>query len=141
MDPVTALLEREAIAARMHQYCRSIDTRDVEGYLDTFAPDGLANYTRDDVVGRDALRAFYAKFIEGLMAATQHQVSNIEVAFADEASATSTSYVSAWHRFQAERPDYLVHGIYHDTWTKADGTWRMAARRIQVLGEVHQPRL
>ncbi|MDH4145587.1 MAG: nuclear transport factor 2 family protein [Acidimicrobiia bacterium] len=140
MDAMQQLLEREAIAREMHRYCRAIDAKDRAGYLGVFHTDAVANYTRGDVVGHDALGAFFDKFIGKLMAATQHQVSNFEIDFVSDDEASSISYVTAWHRFAEARPDYVVHGQYHDRWRRGADGWRMSERRIHVLGEVSQPR-
>lgn len=140
MDQLQQLMERQAITTAMHRYCRAADGRDAEGFVSVFAEDGVADYTRGPVVGREALRAFFDKFIGGMMEATQHQVSNIDIEFEDEKTARAVSYVTAWHRFRASKPDYVVHGQYHDVWTRQSGEWLLASRQVAVLGEVHQPR-
>jgi uncharacterized protein (TIGR02246 family) len=141
MDQLQQLLERQAITTAMHRYCRAADGRDPEGFVSVFAEDGFGDYTRGPLVGREALRAFFDKFIGGMMEATQHQVSNIDIDFDDEKTARAVSYVTAWHRFREPKPDYVVHGQYHDVWTRLSGEWLLASRRIAVLGEVHQPRV
>ncbi|MFN0091199.1 MAG: nuclear transport factor 2 family protein [Acidimicrobiales bacterium] len=141
MDQLQQLVERQAIADVMHAYCRLIDARDTAAFVELFTEDCVANYTRDDLRGKAEIHAFVDKFIQGLMQATQHQVSNFEIELTGDAEARSVSYVSAWHRFKKDRPDYLVHGQYHDRWRKEAGTWRIAERRIVVLGEVDQPKL
>lgn len=124
----------------MNRYCASVDTKDTDGLLSLFTTDAVANYTRGDLVGHDALRRFFDKFIGTMMEATQHQISNIDIEFDNDDQATATSYVTAWHRFIEPRPDYIVHGRYVDSWRRVDSDWKIANRRIEMMGEVTQPR-
>lgn len=106
MDQLQQLIERQAITTAMHRYCRAADARDAEGFVSVFADDGWGDYTRGPIVGREALRAFFEKFIGRLTEATQHQVSNIDIEFDDDQTVQAVSYVTAWHRFRELKPDY-----------------------------------
>jgi len=140
MDEIGQLLERERITKVMNRYCTAVDTKDVDGFVAVFTNDGVANYTRDDLVGHDALRAFFDQFVGQVMEATHHQISNIDIDFVDDDHARATSYITAWHRFNEPRPDYVVHGRYLDKWHQIAGEWQLAERRIDMMGDVVQPR-
>ena len=49
-------------------------------------------------------------------------------------TATAVSYVRAWHRYVADRPDLVLWGEYHDRWVRADDGWRIAERRVLSAG-------
>ena len=46
-----------------------------------------------------------------------------------------SSYVRAWHRYRDHvKADMVLWGEYHDVWVLADGTWRIAERRVLEAG-------
>ena len=84
---------------------------------------------RDDLV--DSLRSSLASY-----SATNHTISNIEIAFVRADEVQATSYVQAWHSFGDGRPDGMFYGRYHDVWVRTPDGWRMQERRLKVAGGV-----
>ena len=73
---------------------------------------------------------------------THHLVANLLVSFQDADSALSEAYIIAYHRVRADAPlggmfggigseyDLIAGGRYIDTWSRRDGEWKIARRRV-----------
>ena len=137
-EPITALLHRQAITDAIHTYCRGVDTIDVDIVAALFTEDcvvdygpglGVSTHGRDNIA--DRLRRGLPRF-----AATSHQVSNIEITFGDDdTSASSITYLNAWHRYPDGKPDAVLWARYHDRWVIVDGRWLIAERILRVAGQ------
>lgn len=132
------LADRAEIVDVMHAYARWVDLNRPDEQVRVLTEDCRVNYGRGDdgwIEGRDALRAALEAALAPF-AATNHVISNVEVAFDGPDRATAVSYVHAWHRFRDGGPDFHLLGRYHDVWTRTAEGWRMAERRLRVAGTI-----
>jgi ketosteroid isomerase-like protein len=140
-DATRELLDRQAIADLIHDYCRHVDENRADRLASLFFEDCVADY--GPALGGPVTGA--ARLIEGLSAgldrfeATHHQVSNIQLDFESPDRARGVTYVTAWHRMPGDTPDATVYGQYHDVFERRDGRWGIAERRILVSGETGFP--
>lgn len=126
--------DRAAITEAMFRYARATDWNQPQQHRTVFAADCIfASPRSDDLHGVDAV----VEWMETVLArfdATQHLIGNISIDFTGPDDATAVSYVRAWHRYIADRPDLVLWGEYHDRWVRADDGWRIAERRVLTAG-------
>lgn len=131
------LVDRQAIVDLVHAYCRAVDSID-ESMLDTcFTERCAVDYGPGMGGRREGRDVIVGGLVAGLpnFAATHHQVSNMEIRFDDDDSATGITYVTAWHRFHDGRPDATLWGQYHDRFERTMTGWRIAERVLFVSGQ------
>jgi uncharacterized protein (TIGR02246 family) len=130
-----------AICETKARYCRTLDTRDWEGYADVFTPDLVLDTTAAGgyvAHGRDEALRMIRKSLEG--AATAHQVHSPEIRFDGDTAEVVWAMQDrvVWGAERAARSGNLGHtgyGHYHERYVKgADGRWRIAR---QVLTRLH----
>lgn len=125
---------RNRIHDALLAYTRGIDRLDGELVASAFHPGAvLEGYGQP---GETTIEAFVERAIPSLRAgysATQHRMSNISIDKRDDHVAVET-YVLAFHlREHDDRPDQLFtfNGRYIDRFTKVDGEWKIAHRRLR----------
>ncbi len=129
------LEDRWAITEQMYRYARATDWLQTEDHRQVFA-DGcvFASPHSGEMHGVDAVVAWMNRALAPFEA-TQHLIGNITITFTGDTSATAVSYVRAWHRYRdRDRPDMVLWGEYHDRWTLAGPTWRIAQRHVLEAG-------
>jgi hypothetical protein len=127
--------DRREIQELIYRYAWSLDTGDVDRFVDCFCPDGVliwdAFETPDRYEGAEALRRFVT-FLRDLpdSAGRQHLVGNTLIeGEADEARASS--YVIVFKR-QAEGPNLVgVMGWYEDELQRSADGWRIRKHVIR----------
>jgi hypothetical protein len=129
------LADRTAITDQMFRYARATDWLETERHRDVFVDDCVfASPHSGDVLGIDAVVDWMNRALAPIEA-TQHLIGNIAITFTGDDTADAISYVQAWHRFREHtRADMILWGEYHDRWVRADGTWRIAERRVLEAG-------
>lgn len=136
--------DRAEIINLQGRYLFALDFDDAETYASTFAPDGVINWARGEIKGRDAIYEFMASDVynptrgaeQGKWpAASRHFVTN-QVIKVEGDTATAVTY---W--FQATNPDAdrrtMVLGLfghYEDKLVKIDGQWYFKYRKIYNEG-------
>jgi SnoaL-like domain len=134
-----------AIAAAIHavkaRYCRTLDTKDWDGFADVFTDDIVMDVTEDagsivkgraDVVAQVQWACVTAKSV--------HQVSSPEVTVQDPANASCIWAMQDRLIFnEGKSPIPPVTGIkgyghYHETYRRCDdGQWRIATLKLTRL--------
>jgi len=139
---VRDLVARQAICDVIHAYCRGVDTLDAEAVAALFTEDCVVDYGPGLGQPTHGSAALAARLANGLprFAATSHHVSNIEVELnRDATSATTITYLLAWHRYPDDRPDGILYARYHDRFVLQDdrqrSTWLIAERVLRVAGQ------
>jgi hypothetical protein len=135
MSDDARLADRSAITEQMFRYARATDWLETDDHRQVFA-DGcvFASPHSGDVHGVDAVVDWMNRAL-AQFEATQHLIGNISITFTGEDAASAVSYVRAWHRYRdRERQDMVLWGEYHDRWSRIDGDWRIAARRVLEAG-------
>lgn len=125
-------LEIHELTAR---YAWSLDTGDVEGFVDCFCRDGELVWDAFETEGRwrgaTALRGFIGYFLQRPESAgRQHHVSNLIVT-PTTAGATAKCYVAVTLRADPGPHLLNVMGYYEDVLRKEEGRWRFATRHIR----------
>ncbi|MEO9140205.1 MAG: nuclear transport factor 2 family protein [Jatrophihabitans sp.] len=124
--------DRDEIVDVLTEAAWIFDHREWDRLTEVFTPDVVA-YGQE---GLDAVRANTIRYL-GRCGPTQHLVGNHRIRI-DADTATSTSYVRAFHRSAAGRPEQFWDfvGEYHDSWRRTDAGWRMTARVCRPLATV-----
>jgi len=115
------------------RYCRTLDTKDWDGFRDLFTEDyelDVSDGTGMPVIkGRDAAMAQVQSSI--LTAKTSHQVHTPEITLhGDEAHA-----VWAMQDRVVWSPEKSLtgYGHYHERWVRQNGEWKIAALKLTRL--------
>ncbi|CAN7468230.1 nuclear transport factor 2 family protein [Phenylobacterium sp. LjRoot225] len=115
------------------RYCRTLDTKDWDGFRDLFTEDyelDVSDGTGKPVIkGRDAAMASVQSSI--LTAKTAHQVHTPEITLnGDEAHA-----IWAMQDRVVWGPDKSLtgYGHYHERWVRQNGEWKIAALKLTRL--------
>ena len=129
MDLAALLDEREIIGVGL-RYARSIDTRDLDGFLSCFTEDaaygmGALRSRGHAEIGRTIHRA------SKQFSATQHVTTNFEVALDGDQAAMRSSYVAThvW-RAKYDDPYFVMGGFYDDALVRTAHGWRISDRRL-----------
>lgn len=128
-DDVRAL---EQLKAR---YCRTLDTKDWSAFREVFADDFVSDTSQAGgtvIEGADRFVAFVHATLA--KAVTVHQVQQPEL---EVLSATSAEGVWAMQDVVRFAPGLTLHGFghYHETYSKVDGSWRIASSKLTRLRE------
>jgi ketosteroid isomerase-like protein len=127
-------LDRRAITSVLHGYCRMLDSLDLERVPAFFTEDCEVVYGPDPRMqshgAADLERALRRL---GRFARTSHHLSNVEIELTGPDSATSVSYVLAWHQ-QPDGISRTLYAQYHDRFVRTTGGWRIAERRQLTNG-------
>jgi ketosteroid isomerase-like protein len=127
-------LDRRAITSVLYGYCRMLDSLDLERVPAFFTEDCEVVYGPDPRMqshgAADLERALRRL---GRFARTSHHLSNVEIELTGPDSATSVSYVLAWHQ-QPDGISRTLYAQYHDRFVRTTGGWRIAERRQLTNG-------
>jgi len=129
-DPISTLLDRQAIVDLTHTYCWALDSRNLALLDDVFVPEAVAELRSRPLEGREAIRDRIATALEPLDA-TQHTVTNHHVVI-DGDRATSRCYLHSQHVREAAvgGPLYVIAGRYEDELVRTPDGWRISLRRL-----------
>lgn len=133
------LVARAEIADTLHAYSRGVDRCDPELLADLFTEDGSFDYGHGNVTrGREALRALFMA-ATGKYTATNHHCSTISYLALDATSASTITYVYAFHENSEQGTNVHVWGCYEDEHVNEADRWRIAARKVRVAGATTTP--
>jgi 3-phenylpropionate/cinnamic acid dioxygenase small subunit len=122
----------DGVRETLFAYARRVDAGDLDGVLELFSEDAVADYGLGRPRhGRDQL----APLLHGLRAscvATSHHVSNVVVRELAGGVASAQAYVVAWHLLTDG--ELLVLGRYEDELRPATDGWLITRRRLVVHG-------
>lgn len=139
IDPIDAVVAKQAIAEVVYRYCRGIDRNQREMVRDCYWPEATDEHgsfvgTRDEYVAWvfDRMLPRYEM--------TMHFIGNLLVELADDGvRAKSEAYGFAMHRVRSDKPEHnLRTGFrYVDDFAKRDGQWRIARRTCTLEWTLH----
>lgn len=138
--------DRAAIIDLQHRYVLAMDYFDADGYAEVFAVDGILDWARGQVIGREAIREFMAEGVYDLRtlgyqeaktpdgrewpSTVRHLITN-QVIKVDGDTATAITY---WMNYanNADRRaiQWLSFGSWEDEYKKIDGEWYFTLHRI-----------
>lgn len=128
------LHDRFAIHELLADYCRFLDTMELDALAALFTPDCEVVYGDGPELhsrGSEALAASLQRMWR--WARSSHHLSNVHITFDGEDSADVLSYVLAWH----ERPDgstATIYGQYRDRVQRTALGWQIARRHMLMNG-------
>jgi ketosteroid isomerase-like protein len=134
---VQMLTDRQALADLIHAYCEHFDANDPEAVGALFTDDALVDYGPEVPTitgGPVEIATRIAVGLEQIFAATSHHVSNVRIELDDQDTASSLSYLYAWHRYVDGSPDGELWGRYRHTFRRTDDGWRIASLRLEAAG-------
>lgn len=138
--PDTYANDRAEIEDLMARYLFAIDYHDWDGYVATFAPDGVLEFASGSHTGREAIRAEVARFSAGigrfyhtedgqpakLRHVTLQQVIRVE---GDRAWAR-TQWVEMANHGPGDTMKMGTYGLYEDEFVRLDGRWLIQYRNV-----------
>ena len=137
--PPEEAADRLAIREVVDAYARCADRRDADGQKALFTADtrfvvymaGEGTDPTDDLHGRESLTPVFENLNAYEVTTHFNGQSTVEL---DGNRATGETYCLAHHVYSAEGDRKLMVASlrYHDTFVKADGTWRFSERRLYV---------
>lgn len=136
---IRRLLDRTEIIDLKHAYMRAADACDPDRMVSVFTDeDFIARYdpSSDPIVGKAAIHQWYSERLTDVVASSHH-ISNVEVEFTDDDTATLRCYLYSWQRYSEfpSVPDRHRWCRYVDAWTRRDGRWQMQSLTLLVAGE------
>jgi hypothetical protein len=132
--------DRAEIEDLMARYLFAIDYFDWDSYVGTFAPDGELEFASGTSKGRDAIRAAVTSFSkrigefyhteDGKPAILRHVVLQSSIRVEGTHAWGRTLWVEMANHGPKDTMKMGTYGIYEDEFTKADGHWLIAKRRV-----------
>jgi ketosteroid isomerase-like protein len=129
-----------AIRELVEAYAHCADRRDAKGQMSLFTPDthfvvymdAKASTPSQELHSREELAPVFADLNQ--YAATMHFVGQSTILSLTSDRATGEAYTLAHHlTIDGEKRRLMIAALrYADTFTKADGTWLFAERRLYV---------
>ena len=123
-----------ALCEAKARYCRTLDTKDWQGFADLMMGDLELDMSATSdlgvIRGRDAAISMIRSSIE--LARTVHQVHSPEMSIdGDEAQVIwAMQDRVVWGE---GRPSLTGYGHYHERWLRHNGKWKLAALRLTRL--------
>jgi ketosteroid isomerase-like protein len=120
--------DHAAIQQLYARYNHAIDLGDVQGWVDTFTPDGtFASSSAGEFKGSDALAGFATGFGQRMKA--RHWTNNLVLEESDGA-VKGSCYLILWN-LASSPASILITGIYDDRLVKVDGAWKFTSRVVK----------
>jgi len=134
------LVDKDEIADLVRTYSYCVDHRLYDDVVELFTEDCVVDYgpgIAPPVQSRSALRKMFGH-PSGGYAATSHHNANVLVTFDGTDRASVRTSVYAWHQ-RSDGVTPQLWGYYHDTVVRLPEGWRIAYRKLRVLGLEHWP--
>ena len=116
-------------------YAFRLDTADLDGYVDNFAPDGVFDSTAGRFEGRAAIRDFVARLLGNRTAGTSsslRHIMGIPTIHGEGERCRAETYVMIPGGTEDGQIRVQMVGTYTDEIVKVDGRWRFAVRHIRM---------
>lgn len=127
--------DRVAVMNLIADYAFRLDSSDLDGYVDNFAPDGVFDSTNGRFEGREAIGTLVAGILETGRAGKHSQLRHVMGLPRIEAKGDRL-YAETYVIIPATTNDGQIRvrmsGTYTDVIVKVDGRWRFAVRHIRM---------
>jgi 3-phenylpropionate/cinnamic acid dioxygenase small subunit len=135
---MTTTLEKVEVAELLARYSRCLDSGDVEGYVQLFAPDGVLDGAAGPRTGHEAIRQVARAIADALTApgsaaAGQRHISGPPLIEGDDRQCEVRSSFMLLRQREGAEAFIRAVGEYTDTCVKIDERWVFARRHIQLL--------
>lgn len=131
---IQQIVDRQEITDILFQYCRGMDLLDMDLIAGTFTEDGLLDIgpePRLQTRGASAIREAMTRMKR--FARSSHHLSNVQISFHDADTASSVSYILAWHELPDGHSGTMM-GQFHDEFLRTSRGWRIAKRQLRMSG-------
>jgi hypothetical protein len=141
--------DRAAIVDLQGRYVMAMDYFDAEGYAAVFAEDGVLDWARGQVVGRDAIYEFMATgtydFTRDAPKAetpdgrnwpstVRHLITNQVVKVEGDTATALTYWIQFNNNAQRNQVEWMLFGSWYDEFVKIDGEWFFSLHKIHNEG-------
>lgn len=143
----TSLAEdRAAIIDLQHRYVMAMDYFDADGYASMFTEDGVLDWARGEVKGREAIREFMATGTYDLRklnfkpattpdgrewpSAVRHVIGNQVINIDGDKATAMTYWMNYANNADRRQIDWLSFGTFKDELVKIDGKWYFTRHTI-----------
>lgn len=133
MPEQLTVAERQGVVDLIAEYAHALESGDLDGYVETFAPNGVFEIGGERYEGRQAIRDLVAHLYaigQDGPGGNRHILGLPHITGTVEGCAARTYVLIA---SGANRPGTPVQtiGQYHDRIALSDGRWRFVHRRIE----------
>jgi ketosteroid isomerase-like protein len=128
------IVDRQAIADVLVEYCFALDRMDLKRLAALFTDDCIVEYGPEPALrsqGAAALQESLQRMWRWQR--SSHHLSNVLVEFTGPDTARAGSYVFAWHE-RADGTTATIFGQYKDRFVRLGNHWRIAERRMEMNG-------
>jgi hypothetical protein len=141
--------DRAAIVDLQARYVMAMDYFDADGYAAVFAEDGVLDWARGLVEGRDAIHEFMASrtydFTRGAPEAqtpdgknwpstVRHLITNQIVKVEGDKATALTYWIQFNNNQKRDAVEWMLFGTWYDEFAKIDGEWFFTLHRIHNEG-------
>jgi len=141
--------DRAAIVDLQARYVVAMDYLDADGYAGVFAEDGVLDWARGLVEGRDAIREFMASgtydLTQGAAEAetpdgrnwpstVRHLITNQVIDVDGDTAQAITYWIQFNNNDQRNQVEWMLFGSWYDEFVKIDGEWFFSLHRIHNEG-------
>jgi hypothetical protein len=141
--------DRAAIVDLQSRYVFAMDYFDAEGYAAVFAEDGVLDWARGPVVGRDAIFEFMDSrtydFTRGAPEAetpdgrnwpstVRHLITNQVIKVEGDKATALTYWIQFNNNQDRSAVEWMLFGSWYDEFVKVDGEWFFSLHRIHNEG-------
>ncbi|MFM2159885.1 MAG: hypothetical protein RLY39_416 [Actinomycetota bacterium] len=129
-------LDRQAVEELVYRYCYYFDRNLPEELSKLFTEDAVVDYGPEvaNLIGRTQIYEMVSKGLAETFAATSHHISNFIVTFNSNISATSNSYLYAWHKYYSKEEIGHLWGGYEHEFVKIEGVWLIKSLKLFGVG-------
>lgn len=134
MSESVSQLDRQAIEELVHKYCYFFDRNLPQELAELFSQDAVVDYGPEvnNLIGRAQILEMVSKGLAETFLATSHHISNFLITSLSSESATSTSYLYAWHKYRSREEVGHLWGGYEHEYIKIEGQWFI--KKLKLFG-------
>jgi hypothetical protein len=144
--------DRAAIVDLQGRYVMAMDYFDADGYAAVFAEDGVLDWARGLVEGRDAIREFMASRTYDFTrdapkvrtpdgkdwpSTVRHLITNQVVDVDGDTARALTYWIQFNNNADRSQVEWMLFGTWYDEFVKIDGEWFFSLHRIHNEGLPH----
>jgi len=141
--------DRAAIVDLQGRYVVAMDYFDADGYAAVFAEDGVLDWARGLVEGRDAIREFMASGTYDLTrgateaktpdgkdwpSTVRHLITNQVIDVEGDTARAITYWIQFNNNADRGKVEWMLFGSWYDEFVKIDGEWFFSLHRIHNEG-------
>ena len=120
--------DRLAVTELLYRYARALDSRDMETYIASFAPDAVFQSLRSRAEGLEAIRTMVQSLFDNATAVYRHIPAAPIIEGGNAERCTVRSYAQQLRR-DADGSTHIHQVVdYRDTCVKIDGHWVIQER-------------